>query len=352
MKYQEFQCLKCEKILVVGKNSLKCTNCKSRWKIEDDVPNFSSNSVYWGEITRKEMISVNLQLKRGEYWKDALKKVIGKKPRKQFPEPYSFATDLSRANWKFLLFLDKNSKVLDIGAGLGTVSEIMAHYYSEVVSVEPIRERAFFCKTRLQQEGLKNVKVINANALQLPFPENSFDLVIMNGVLEWVALYSKQNPKKVQEQVLSNVLKVLKPNGYLYIGIENRLSYRHFLGHYDPHVELVFITLMPRFLANVYSRVFTGTPYKTYIYSYKGYTKLLKRTGYKEVEIYNVLPDYNAPTYIIPVQSNGLYDYVVNQFVGTQTGFLNSIGRVICRALLKLDMVKYFLPAYIIIARK
>ena len=257
MKKIKFQCLNCRKILVESKENFKCRNCGSEWKIENKIPQFTGNAIYWGEITRYDMVYVNKQLTKNKYWKDVLRKVTEQKYKNQVPEPYSFTTDLSRANWHFLISLDKKSKVLDIGAGLGTVSEVLSHYYEEVVSVEPVRERLYFCKKRFEQEGIKNIKLVNANALELPFPENSFDLVVMNGVLEWVALYNKENPKKVQEQVLINVLRILKPNGYLYIGIENRLSYRHFTGHYDPHVNLLLITLMPRMLARIYSRIFT-----------------------------------------------------------------------------------------------
>lgn len=308
-------------------------------------------SVYWGEITKKEMIYVNEQLKKNKYWKSVLKEVTEKNPRDQFPEPYSFATDLSRANWHFLLSLPKKSKVLDIGAGLGTISEILSNYYEEVISIEPVKERLFFLKKRFEQEGIKNIRLMQMNALELPFPENSFDLIVMNGVLEWVALYSKENPKKVQEQVLKDILKILKPNGYLYVGIENRLCYRHFVGRYDPHVDLIFITLMPRLLANFYSRIFIGKDYRTYIYSYNGYMKLLKKAGFKNVEIYNVLPDYNVPTYIIPVKNKNAYDYLIDQSMDS-TGLIEKLGLLFGKIFAKIGLINYFLPSYIIFGRK
>lgn len=347
----KFQCLNCGRILKETKNNLKCVNCGRSWKIEDKIPQFSENSIYWGEITKNEQIYVNEQLKKNKYWKSVLKEVIEKKSRDQFPEPYSFATDLSRANWQFLLSKKKKNKALDIGAGLGTISEVLSHYYDEVISIEPVKERLFFLKKRFEQDGIKNIRLIQANALELPFPENSFDLIVMNGVLEWVALYGKGNPKKIQEKVLKDILKILKPNGYLYIGIENRFCYRNFLGRYDPHAALIFTTLMPRLLANLVSRIFRGKDYRTYIYSYKGYKKLLKKAGFKNVEIYNVLPDYNVPTYIIPLKNKYAYEYLIKQSMYS-TGLIKKLGLFVGKIFAKIGLIKYFLPAYIVFGRK
>ncbi len=347
----KLQCLNCKTVLKKTKNKLKCGNCGRTWNIENNIPQFSENAIYWGEITKDEMIYVNKQLKKDKYWKSILKEVTEKNPRDQFPEPYSFATDLSRANWHFLLSLDKKSKVLDIGAGLGTVSEALSHYCKEVVSIEPVKERLYFCKKRFEQEGIKNITLINANALELPFPENSFDLIVMNGVLEWVASYSKENPKKVQEKVLKNILRILKPNGYLYIGIENRLCYKYFVGRYDPHVNLIFVTLMPRIIANLYSKIFTRRGHRTYIYSYRGYRKLLKKVGFKNIEIYNSLPDYNVPTYMIPMKNNKAYGYLANQLM-ISSGLTQKISLMFGKILAKMGLLKYMLPAYIIFGRK
>ncbi len=344
-------CLDCRIRLFPGKDRLECKKCGKTWKLIEGVPYFSQDYIYWGELTRKEMIAINKDMEKGKNWKNALKDILDRNPRKQFPEPYSFATDLSRANWIFLTDLKKNGIALDIGGGLGTVSEIMSHYCKKVYCIEPVDERIRFCKKRFEQEGIKNIQLIKGNALQLPFEDNTFDLVVMNGVLEWVGVYSEKDPREAQKRVLSDIMRILKPGGVLYVGIENRLSYTNFIGKFDPHVNLVFIALMPRFLANLYSKAFTGKKYKTYIYSHKGYKKLFRESGYSNIDIYNVLPDYNLPVYLIPMKGDIPYEYLV-KMTNDQSSLLPKAAKRVIALLAKAGLAKYFLPAYVILAKK
>jgi len=52
--------------------------------------------------------------------------------------------------------------------------------------VEAVTERIDFTRERLRQERVNNVRLMQASAADLPLADNSFDLVVVNGVLEWV----------------------------------------------------------------------------------------------------------------------------------------------------------------------
>ncbi len=71
-------------------------------------------------------------------------------------------------------------------------------------------------------------------------------------------------------------LRILQPDGHLYIGIENRYGYGYFFGVPEDHTGVKYASLVPRWLANVLrSSAQMGHQYRTYTYGYGGMHKLL-----------------------------------------------------------------------------
>ena len=86
--------------------------------------------------------------------------------------------------------------------------------------------------------GVDNIFPVASPIKSLPFSDNFFDLVILNGVLEWVALDEdtileqhwdgkragktsyRKTPEEMQIEVLKELRRVLKPDGFLYIAIK------------------------------------------------------------------------------------------------------------------------------------
>lgn len=98
-----------------------------------------------------------------------------------------------------------NKSVLDIGTGTGILPLNMARYGGEFVGVdisaEMIEQANIVCKS------IPNVQFIQADAHDLPFEDNSFDVV--TALQCWVYLD--------KEILIPELLRVLKPNGNLYV---------------------------------------------------------------------------------------------------------------------------------------
>jgi len=344
MNHIRFRCLKCEKILTVEVSRMICQSCGSNWPIVDGVPHFIEYAPYWGEVSQSNMREIN-RLIRGKYWKT----VFEESDIPEVREAYVMISNLRRANWHSLLDLDKNSMVLDVGAGSGVLSQALSYNYAHVVALEPVLERIEFMKTRFQQEQRNNITLVRGDLLNLPFPESSFDLVVMSGVLEWVPLTDKNaNPKDVQMVALKNAFRVLKPGGILYLGIENRMLMQYFFGKKDPHGGLPFVTILPRVLADIYSKIKTGEPYRNYIYSSNGYEKLLRACGFSRVKIYGAFPSYNDPRDIVPLKQN-IYKFYI-KYIGLPP--ITWKRKMFTKVVLGLGLIKFFGYAYIIFGAK
>jgi len=225
--------------------------------------------------------------------------------------------------------------VLDAGCGLGAVTSALADVAKEVVAFDTSLERAKFVELRAAKESKSNIKVLVASIFDLPFPKESFDLIVMNGLLEWVgAGKNSGNPKNIQIEILKKMKELLKPDGHLYIGIENRLGLPLLTGRGLDHSGLRFTSVMPRFLANLYTKMRKKTSYRTYTYSRRGYLKILRQAGFENIDFYLPWPGYNDPRIIVPCKNLNALRYLVLHIMSA-----NSLGRKVMRLVVRVPFM-------------
>ena len=97
--------------------------------------------------------------------------------------------------------------ILDIGCGAGVDTVIAALMVGEsgpVTGIDLVPEMLERAKENTRLVGALNVEFMEGSAEELPFPDNSFDVVISNGVFNLVV-------DKVK--ALGEVYRVLKPGG-------------------------------------------------------------------------------------------------------------------------------------------
>jgi ubiquinone/menaquinone biosynthesis C-methylase UbiE len=93
---------------------------------------------------------------------------------------------------------------LDVGCGSGLVSRYLAQEYGgEVTGIDIDPEQIELA--RRDAAGVENVRFLEADAAELPFQENSFDIVFSLGALHYISNWL---------DVLKEIKRVLKPDGY------------------------------------------------------------------------------------------------------------------------------------------
>jgi ubiquinone/menaquinone biosynthesis C-methylase UbiE len=339
-------------------NELRCARCQRVWEIRDGVPRFFDPGYYWGEVSQAEA-STLVSDARENGWREAVEKHFSHDPAMAF----SILQWQQRASWLPLLGLNKNAVALDIGSGYGAITHAMANMTGEVYSLEAIPERIEFTRIRLSQEGLNNVRLIQGSATQLPLQENLFDLVVVNGVLEWVGEWDLEgNPREVQLRFLRKIHRLLKPQGILLVGIENRIGYNNFAGAVD-HSGLAYTSLMPRSLASLVLRLSrkrhhrtilnSKRQYRTYTYSELGYRKLLSRSGFDHTTFYEAVPGYNRPFSLVPLDRRSLSAHVLDAISGPVVAPGGSrLRRLVKYWASRMGLLRPFVPEFVIIAAK
>src|SRR3990170_4747398 len=92
------------------------------------------------------------------------------------------------------------------------------------------------------------------------------------------------------------------------------------LGKGDSHNQekrkLRFVTALPRFLADMYSRMAIGHPYRCYLYSYSGYRRMLLEADFSACDFYFPYPDHNTLDYIVPLEDGAAAACSVEHLLG------------------------------------
>lgn len=342
-----YKCPQCNAILCESEDSLLCKNCHSEWEIRDNIPCFIKEETYWSDLPKEKMIEL---LNKGQMigGRDGLKQCLRETKIELFEHTY----DVTRSDWRFLLPFHEEGVVLDAGCGLGALSFPLSIESQLVVALDSTFERVKFIEIRKQQEGVTNIQPVLANILNLPFPDNYFDIVVLNAVLEWVGLTnSKIDPRHIQMKVLRDVQRVLKKNGTLYLATKNRFAYFYFLGAPDPHTGLRFITLLPRKIASLYSRLRRGKDYREYLYSLSGYKSLLREVGFSSIQVYSSFPSFRNFTQMLSIDDRAVMQYYLKNLFEPRYSIVNLTWGLL-KILSLYSLVKYFVPDFSLIANK
>ncbi len=160
-------------------------------------------------------------------------------------------------------YLNKKSKILDVGCGTGRNIESFSRF-GEVWGIDYASEAITFCK----QRGLK--RVVRGSLEKIPFLKNSFDCITALDVLEHVD----------DQKALKEIIRVLKPEGLLIITVP---AYPRLWSRWDEVLQ--------------HKRRYTKSSLK----------KLLKGNGFKIIKISYVHSFLILPTIIIRAFKNLFY---------------------------------------------
>ena len=117
--------------------------------------------------------------------------------------------------------LSPGERVLDLGSGAGTDSLIAAQMVGEqgrVTGIDMTPQMLAKARAAAAEMHATNVEFVESEAERLPFPDESFDVVISNGVIDLI-------PDK--DAVFAELSRVLVPGGRIQIAdvtIQNPVS--------------------------------------------------------------------------------------------------------------------------------
>lgn len=138
-----------------------------------------------------------------------------------------------------LEYKTKDSKVLDLGCGIGLSLSFIGQVFKNSVGCDISENSLRATKEILEKHQIK-IPIILCQKDKLPFKDNCFDIVTFIEVIEHV-----ENP----DAALKEIKRVLKPDGILHITTANKYW------PIEPHYKLPLLSYFPKSLANRYLRL-------------------------------------------------------------------------------------------------
>lgn len=165
--------------------------------------------------------------------------------------------------------------VLDVGCGDAGVPIAFAEAGARAAGIEPHEPSVERGRVRVAEHDVA-VDLRHGVAERLPYADGSFDLVILDNVLEHVA---------DQARTLAEIRRVLRPHGLLYMVTPKPLALYSLWN--DPHYDLAGLVLLPRRLQIWYFERLRGGGEGTYdvgtIPTRWRLRRLLGRAGFETV---------------------------------------------------------------------
>jgi 2-polyprenyl-3-methyl-5-hydroxy-6-metoxy-1,4-benzoquinol methylase len=177
--------------------------------------------------------------------------------------------------------IDKNSDVLEIGCGMGAITELLCKKAKNVTAVELSKKRA--TATYLRCRNYDNLEIIVGNLNDIQFSKK-YDYITL-GVLEYQNNFTNSDNPFVD--FLNTIKKLLKPDGKLLIAIENKYGLKYWCGAPEDHSGIPFDGINNYKFSNI-ARTFSKAELNS----------IIMASGFKNTYFYYPLPDYKMPQVI------------------------------------------------------
>lgn len=177
----------------------------------------------------------------------------------------------------------KESSVLEIGCGLGAITNMLCEQCGDVTAVELSKRRATATLLRCREK--ENLEIIVGNLNDIKF-DKKFDYITLIGVLEYQGTFTDTDHPYLD--FLMEIKKLLKPNGKLLIGIENKYGLKYWCGAREDHTGIPFDGM----------NQYTLTDRQVRTFSRRELEDLIKESGFDNTFFYYPMPDYKLPSIV------------------------------------------------------
>lgn len=232
-------------------------------------------------------------------------------------------------------------EVLEIGAGMGSLTPWLADHVLRVDAVEGSRKRARALRLRVRDR--RNVRVFVGDAAEMEMP-GRYDLVTLIGVLEYIPFYfPEEDPQAVCRGFLARLRRCLKKDGILLIAIENKLGAKYFTGCSEDHKGKLFYGLSD----------YPGRSPVTF--SRAELREIVKGAGLTRWQFYSLFPDFKFPQIALKddpslyeIKISGLMRGRFEDYSGKREHLFNEV--LFLESLWKAELIHEFANSFLLLA--
>ena len=346
-----FVCPQCGGEIEFSSELWKCLNCSMQWRVDEyGIVHFTENNVFFGsdQAGMNSLLNEMQKMSREVFFNN-----IGRLEEAYEDFDYDYCLNSARADWTILgNFKDK--VVVDLGCGYGTLSVPLALSARAVIAVDICEERLKFLSIIAGLRGINNIWFVHTDAFKLALRKSTIDAIILFGLLEYAGAWNlEKKGKRFPIELLSHIHSFLNQGGQLWIGTGNILNPQYLLGLTENY-DLPFTPSRSMSIADILTGAVRRSRYISHIYTKWGYRRILRSSGYRDINIHYIFYDFKSLKLLIPDdRSRLLYRYITESGMDTVKESLKyNIALKIIKLLDWLGLYGVFGPAFIIKANR
>ncbi|OFY88563.1 MAG: hypothetical protein A3K10_16230 [Bacteroidetes bacterium RIFCSPLOWO2_12_FULL_31_6] len=143
--------------------------------------------------------------------------------------------------------LKSNSIILEIGCGVGTMTNLIAPYVKngKIVSSDISEKSIEFA--RINNKQFKNLEFIAANSIDFTFPDLNYDFIILFDVMEHIQAENRND-------FIHNIAKVMQNNTKLLINVPAPHAHIHAIKNFPEQMQIVEIPVFLTEFSSILSK--------------------------------------------------------------------------------------------------
>jgi SAM-dependent methyltransferase len=177
-------------------------------------------------------------------------------------------------------------RILEIGAGFGSITRFLGESGAGVIAVEESPSRASVARQRTRD--LPNVRIVSDDINSMSFHEK-FDVITLVGAVGY------RDPRGISPELLKTIGELLDDRGTLIVAVENKLGLKYFAGAKEDQ----------------WPAPFTGINDQSDGFGRGELQRILRDAGFGHCDWFYPFPDFKLPTTILSeaaFQNPGAYD--------------------------------------------
>ena len=213
----QYYCPECRTQLIKFKNTQQCSNCLLNYPYENNYAIFKNYNLTYvsknDEYVQKLFTEIkHLGFKNGvTKYLTTNNKLISQLTNSQFDK--SMDAVFHGIGKKYL-------RCLNIRDEIGNKSEIISKIFEQVYLIEFNDDSIELQKKRFKENNCPNITITKCDLLKLPFPDNFFDLIVCNGILENITKFTKiDNKNEGNKKMIAELKRVINDEGCIIFGV-------------------------------------------------------------------------------------------------------------------------------------
>ena len=310
-----FQCTKCKMKL---NNSFSCPSCSRQYHNSEGFFDFTDDHSPFIYTQDKKLSDFLSEINSYGYNK-SLESFLRENPN------FEHKFMKKEGDIAFGLRHKSYSRCLIINSDLGNIPENLSHLFDEIYSLELDENKILIQKFRFEEHDIKNTVLFRANLDSLPFSNNYFDLIILNGI----KIFKKNNTSTRTELInyFKEIKRILELDGCLCVGADNKFGLK------IPGNEVDYYT-----------------DDEVYSDSFNGYNSFFSSLGFNVKSCW-ALPSYKKPHYLGNIEEGISLKWLLSNFdkffaTNTTVRFIGLFFKLFNKSTCKLIM-KFLGPSFV-----